>query len=102
MLIILGEYEPLNGPQNPFFRCVICLYFLSFFIKHPVLTASNNFMPLCLTVPVTIFLKVWHGKSGVQLLSNEMVVVGGLSWHHKLPYLAVGGDRDVQLYKISY
>jgi len=46
--------------------------------------------------------KVWHGKSGVQLLSNEMVVVGGLSWHHKLPYLAVGGDRDVQLYKISY
>lgn len=46
--------------------------------------------------------KVWHAKSGVQLLSNEMVVVGGLSWHHKLPYLAVGGDREVQLFKISY
>merc|ERR1712227_355522 len=46
--------------------------------------------------------KVWHGKSGVQLLSNETVVVGGLSWHFKLPYLAVGGDREVQLYRISY
>ena len=46
--------------------------------------------------------KVWHAKSGVQLLSNEMVVVGGLSWHFKLPYLAVGGDREVHLYRISY
>lgn len=46
--------------------------------------------------------KVWHAKSGVQLLSNEMVVVGGLSWHHKYPYLAVGGDRETQIYKVSY
>ena len=46
--------------------------------------------------------KVWHGKSGVLLLSNELVIVGGLSWHHKLPYLAVGGDREVQLYKVTY
>ena len=39
--------------------------------------------------------KVWHSKSGVQLLSNEMVVIGGLCWHFKLPYLAVGGDREI-------
>ena len=47
-------------------------------------------------------LKVWHSKSNGGLLSNEMVVVGGLSWHLKLPYLAVGGDRDIQLFKVSY
>jgi len=46
--------------------------------------------------------KVWHGKSGVLLLSNDLVIIGGLSWHQKLPYLAVGGDREVQLYKVSY
>lgn len=46
--------------------------------------------------------KVWHAKSGVQLLSNEMVVIGGLSWHYKLPYLAVGGDREIHLYRITY
>lgn len=46
--------------------------------------------------------KVSHAKSGVQLMSSEMVVVGGLSWHYKLPYLAVGGDREVQLFKITY
>ena len=46
--------------------------------------------------------KVWHGKSGVLLLSNDLVIIGGLSWHQKLPYLAVGGDREVQLYKVTY
>jgi len=46
--------------------------------------------------------KVSQAKSGVQLMSSEMVVVGGLSWHCKLPYLAVGGDREVQLFKITY
>ena len=46
--------------------------------------------------------KVWHSKSGVQLLSNEMVVIGGLSWHFKLPYLAVGGDREIHLYSVTY
>lgn len=46
--------------------------------------------------------KVWHSKSGVQLLSNEMVVIGGLSWHFKLPYLAVGGDREIHLYRVTY
>ena len=46
--------------------------------------------------------KVWHGKSGVLLLSNDLVIIGGLSWHQKFPYLAVGGDREVQLYKVTY
>merc|ERR1712173_14346 len=34
------------------------------------------------------------GKSGVMLLSAEMVLVGGMSWHCRLPYLAAGGDRE--------
>jgi len=47
-------------------------------------------------------LKVWHSKSSGVLVSTELVVVGGLSWHLRLPYLAVGGDREVQLFKVSY
>jgi len=47
-------------------------------------------------------LKVWHSKSGVLLVSSEMVLVGGMSWHSKIPYLAVGGDREVQMYKVQY
>jgi len=47
-------------------------------------------------------LKVWHTKSSGGLVSNEMVVVGGLSWHVRLPYLAVGSDREVQLFRVAY
>merc|ERR1712013_962316 len=47
-------------------------------------------------------LKVWHSKSGVMLVSSEMVLVGGMSWHSRIPYLAVGGDREVQMYKVQY
>jgi len=47
-------------------------------------------------------LKVWHSKSSGGLVSSEMVVIGGLSWHVRLPYLAVGADREVQLYRVSY
>jgi len=46
--------------------------------------------------------KVWHSKSSVLLLSTELVVVGGFSWHARLPFLAVGGDREVQLFRIPY
>jgi len=48
------------------------------------------------------YLKVWHSKSNGGLLSCEMVVVGGLSWHLRLPYLAVGGDREIQLFRVMY
>merc|ERR1712179_472011 len=47
-------------------------------------------------------LKVWHSKSGVMLVSSEMVLVWGMSWHSRIPYLAVGGDREVQMYKVQY
>ena len=37
----LGEYDPFYGTQNAFHRCAIGLYFLSFFIEHPVSISSN-------------------------------------------------------------
>jgi hypothetical protein len=36
------------------------------------------------------------------LVSTQQAVVGGMSWHLRLPYLAVGNDREVSLYKISF
>jgi len=47
-------------------------------------------------------LKVSHAKSSQALVSTQQAVVGGLSWHLRLPYLAVGNDREVSLYKISF
>ena len=64
--------------------------------------------------------KVCHAKSSQALVTCQQPVVGGLSWHlryelwifitnflaqhllSRLPYLAVGGDREVALYKISF
>lgn len=47
-------------------------------------------------------LKVSHAKSSQALVSTQQAVVGGMSWHLRLPYLAVGNDREVSLYKISF
>jgi len=47
-------------------------------------------------------LKVCHAKSSQALVSTQQPVVGGLSWHLRLPYLAVGSDRELALYKISF
>lgn len=47
-------------------------------------------------------LKVSHAKSSQALVSTQQSVIGGLSWHLRLPYLAVGNDREVSLYKVSF
>ena len=48
MLISLGKNEPFYRPRNQFFSHVIGIYFISFFIEHPVpysrlLTGIPNF-----------------------------------------------------------
>jgi len=47
-------------------------------------------------------LKVSQQKSGLVVVSNEKRIIGGgCSWHLRLPYLAVGNDREIDLYKLS-
>jgi len=47
-------------------------------------------------------LKVTQQKTGLNIMSNQKRILGGgLSWHLRIPYLAVGNDRDLDLYKIS-
>jgi len=46
--------------------------------------------------------KISHTKSQQVLFSTQQPVVGGLSWHLRLPYLAVGNDREISLYKVSF
>ena len=36
MLISLGKNEPFYRPRNQFFSHVIGIYFISFFVEHPV------------------------------------------------------------------
>jgi len=48
-------------------------------------------------------LAVSHSKSSQVLVSlGGKVAQGGLSWHARLPYLAVGGDRELQFHKVIY
>lgn len=47
-------------------------------------------------------LKISHTKSHQVLISTQQPVVGGFSWHLRLPYLAVGNDREISFYKVSF
>lgn len=47
-------------------------------------------------------LKVIQHRAALTLVSTQKKVIGGgCSWHLRLPYLAVGNDRQVDLYKFS-
>ena len=46
-------------------------------------------------------LKVSQHRVGQNLLTTQKKIIGGgLSWHLRLPYLAVGNDREVDLYRL--
>jgi len=48
-------------------------------------------------------LSVSHSKSHqVLLASSAKVAQGGISWHARLPYLGVGGDRELTFFKVVY
>ena len=36
MSLSCGQDKPLSCPKNAYFSCVICVYFVAFFIDHPV------------------------------------------------------------------
>ena len=46
--------------------------------------------------------QVMHAKSAQAVVTAQQAVVGGLSWHLRLPYLAVGGDRELAIYRVSF
>ena len=47
-------------------------------------------------------LKVSQLRSGITIVTNQKKIIGGgCSWHLRLPYLAVGNDREIDLYKFS-
>jgi nuclear pore complex protein Nup37 len=49
----------------------------------------------------TACLKVSQARGGQTLLTTQKKIVGGgLSWHLRLPYLAVGNDREIDLYRL--
>lgn len=45
--------------------------------------------------------KVYYAKSDQVCLASRLSVAGGLSWHHKLPVIAVGGDRKVHFWVVE-
>lgn len=46
-------------------------------------------------------LKVINLKSKQMILTGEVQLVGGLTWHQKLPYVCAGNDRELNFWKVS-
>ena len=44
MSLSSGQDETLSCPKNSFFSCVRGIYFVTFFIDHPVTWSENKFM----------------------------------------------------------
>ncbi|XP_012265130.1 nucleoporin Nup37 [Athalia rosae] len=45
--------------------------------------------------------KVVNLKSKQVILNGKVQLIGGLSWHHKLPYLCAGSDRELYFWKAN-
>ncbi|PSN45603.1 Nucleoporin Nup37 [Blattella germanica] len=46
-------------------------------------------------------LKVTHIKSKQPVLTASLQLIGGLTWHFRLPYVCVGNDRKLCLWKVA-
>ncbi|XP_034936638.1 nucleoporin Nup37 [Chelonus insularis] len=46
-------------------------------------------------------LKVVNLKNKQVILSGNVKLIGGLTWHHKLPYVCAGSDREVFFWRIN-
>ncbi|XP_015514813.1 nucleoporin Nup37 [Neodiprion pinetum] len=46
-------------------------------------------------------LKVINLKSKQVVLTSRLKLVGGMSWHHKLPFICAGNDRDLCFWKLN-
>ena len=42
MSLSCGQDKPISCPKNAYFSCVICVYFVAFFIDHPVYKLENK------------------------------------------------------------
>ncbi|XP_055904017.1 nucleoporin Nup37 [Eupeodes corollae] len=48
-----------------------------------------------------ITLKVYTAKSTVPLIEASLKLFGGMSWHHRLPYVAAAYDRKLCFWKVQ-
>lgn len=46
-------------------------------------------------------LKVTNLKSKQAVLASRLQLLGGLSWHHKLPYVCAGNDRELHFWRVN-
>lgn len=61
----------------------------------------NNELILASVGRPDITLKVHNMKSPVPQIEASVKLFGGLSWHHRLPYVAVGCDRKLCFWKVQ-
>lgn len=46
-------------------------------------------------------LKVVNLKSKVVVLCGKVKLIGGMTWHYKLPYVCAGSDRELCFWRIN-
>ncbi|XP_053963583.1 nucleoporin Nup37 [Anastrepha ludens] len=48
-----------------------------------------------------VSVKVFTAKSRIPLVDATLKLYGGMSWHHRLPYIGVASDRKLYLWKLQ-
>lgn len=46
-------------------------------------------------------LKVSNLKSKKVILCGKVSLIGGMTWHYKLPYICAGSDRELYFWKVN-
>ncbi|XP_076243070.1 nuclear pore complex protein Nup37 [Calliopsis andreniformis] len=46
-------------------------------------------------------LKVINIKSNQELLCGQVKLIGGMTWHYKLPYVCAASDREIRFWKVT-
>ncbi|XP_076647960.1 nuclear pore complex protein Nup37 [Halictus rubicundus] len=46
-------------------------------------------------------LKVRNLKSYQEILCGQVKLIGGISWHYKLPYICAASDREIRFWRVS-
>lgn len=46
-------------------------------------------------------LKISNLKTKQVILCGKVKLVGGITWHHKLPYICAGSDRELCFWRVN-
>lgn len=46
-------------------------------------------------------LKITNIKSNQEILCGQVKLIGGMTWHYKLPYVCAASDREIRFWRVA-